>query len=297
MLLLAIVEGYDDFNNLTVGTLKDFLSLRGLSTTGRKIELVARAFSAYELKLPVKLTAQELNTKIQNQYQERLQKHGLVDPQNTESWIDDVTKWPTIDLGKIFSYILAKKEFHYEYIGKYKDQKAYSYWMSNFVGTIWFSGNNGKYVVKCLVTPSQHVRDDPKEVWVAMEKDGSILCGWCTCIAGTSATCNHMIAVLYKLEYASKACYNDPACTSTPCGWNTSTRKDVQPGRIMEMTIRKDKKTKDTTKQPGIILDSWKQFDPRRDGQNIVTEQQKELFLNGNRQIQPDLMINETSRV
>jgi hypothetical protein len=52
--LLFTVEGYDDFSTLTVGTLKDFLSLRELSTTGRKIELVARAFSAFELKLPVK---------------------------------------------------------------------------------------------------------------------------------------------------------------------------------------------------------------------------------------------------
>ena len=64
--------------------------------------------------------------------------------------------------------------------------------MSNFVGTILFSENNGKYVIKCNVIPSQHVRDEPKKVWVALDKDGTILCGWCTCIAGTSSTCNHM---------------------------------------------------------------------------------------------------------
>jgi hypothetical protein len=190
--LLFTVEGYDDFSTLTVDTLKDFLSLRGLSTTGRKIELVARAFSAFELKLPVKLSAEELNTKIQKEYLARLQQHDLVDPNGTQSWIDDVTKWPRVDLGKIFCYILAKKEFHSEYIGKYKDQKAYSYWMSNFVGTILFSENNGKYVIKCNVIPSQHVRDEPKKVWVALDMDGTILCGWCTCIAGTSSTCNHM---------------------------------------------------------------------------------------------------------
>ena len=98
--LLFTVEGYDDFSTLTVGTLKDFLSLRGLSTTGRKIELVAGAFSAFELKLPVKLSAEELNTKIQKEYLARLQQHDLVDPNRTQSWIDDVTKWPRVDLGK-----------------------------------------------------------------------------------------------------------------------------------------------------------------------------------------------------
>jgi hypothetical protein len=105
--LLFTVEGYDDFSTFTVGTLKDFLSLRGLSTTGRKIELVVRAFSAFELKLPVKLSAEELNTKIQKEYLARLQQHDLVDPNRTQSWIDDVTKWPRVDLGK-------KKVFHSE---------------------------------------------------------------------------------------------------------------------------------------------------------------------------------------
>ena len=44
---------YEDFLGGTVSSLKDFLSLRGLKQTGRKPELVARAFGAYELKAPV----------------------------------------------------------------------------------------------------------------------------------------------------------------------------------------------------------------------------------------------------
>ena len=74
-----------------------------------------------------------------------------------------------------------------------------------------------------------------------LEKDGTILYGWCTCVAGTIATCNHMIAVLYKMEYASRAGYNNPACTSVPCGWNVSTRKDIQAKKIIDITIRKEK--------------------------------------------------------
>ena len=78
-----------------------------------------------------------------------------------------------------------------------------------------------------------------------------------------------MIAVLYKLEYASNAGYNDPACTSMPCGWNVSTKKDVQAGKNMDITIRKDKKTNTRTGPPGIIsewksidiISEWKSFD------------------------------------
>ena len=121
--LLFTVEGYDDFSTLTVGTLKDFLSLRGLSTTGRKIELVARAFSAFELKLPVKLSAEELNTKIQKEYLARLQQHDLVDPNGTQSWIDDVTKWPRVDLGKMFCYIRQKKSSTQSILGNTRTRK------------------------------------------------------------------------------------------------------------------------------------------------------------------------------
>ena len=44
-----------------------------------------------------------------------------------------MTKCPPVDLGKIFACILSNKEFDSDYIGKYKDEKACSYWKSNFV--------------------------------------------------------------------------------------------------------------------------------------------------------------------
>ena len=43
---------YEDFVNWTVISLKDFLALRGLKQSGKKAELVARAFGAYELNAP-----------------------------------------------------------------------------------------------------------------------------------------------------------------------------------------------------------------------------------------------------
>ena len=47
------LESYEDFLDLTVKQLTDYLSVRGLSTSGRKTELVARAFAAMELKLGI----------------------------------------------------------------------------------------------------------------------------------------------------------------------------------------------------------------------------------------------------
>ena len=46
-----------------------------------------------------------------------------------------------------------------EYIRKYKDQKAYSYWKSNFVDAILYTNFGQKCFVKCKVT--QNPRANP----------------------------------------------------------------------------------------------------------------------------------------
>ena len=44
---------YKYFLQLGMKGLQDYLSARGLNTTGRTIELVAQAFAALEMKLPI----------------------------------------------------------------------------------------------------------------------------------------------------------------------------------------------------------------------------------------------------
>ena len=51
---------FEDFLYLTVTSLQDFLSLRGLSKSGKKDELVAKALGAYELNVPVRIPPQIL---------------------------------------------------------------------------------------------------------------------------------------------------------------------------------------------------------------------------------------------
>ena len=51
---------YEDFVGLTVTSLKDFLKLRGLKQSGKKVELVARAFGAYELGAPKKFIQEQI---------------------------------------------------------------------------------------------------------------------------------------------------------------------------------------------------------------------------------------------
>ena len=232
---------YDDFLAMTLSSLKDFLSLRGLNQGGKKAEIVARAFGAYELGVPVKFTQEEINKALNKEYKCQLKKHSTsTDPKliPEELWMDDVTKWPELDDGKLFGYILQVKAVEMEYISVYKDQKAYSHWMSSFVGPVWYSvcpsGKNTVFL-KSEVCPSQKIHDDTHKVWVCFTRDKkgfSICTSWCTCIAEAGEACNHVIAVLYKVNYAFKKNFTSPACTSIPQNWNKGTRKEVQPTRV-----------------------------------------------------------------
>ena len=130
---------YSGFLQLGKNCLQDYLSARGLNKTGRNNELFARAFAAFEMKLPIIASSEEQQKKLKLDYENRLQKFKICDPLSIEpsKRIDDILQWPHIDTGAIFAYILKVEDCDLEYVGRYKDQKAYSYFDSDFVDTIF----------------------------------------------------------------------------------------------------------------------------------------------------------------
>ena len=130
---------YDNFLSMNENNLKDYLTVRGISVSGyNKIGLVALAYSAVEMDLPIILSSADLTKNLKEEYSKRLREFDILDPKNIEKelQVDDLTAQPKVNLGNIFEYILRMKEFDKEYIGKYKDQKAYSYFDSGFVREI-----------------------------------------------------------------------------------------------------------------------------------------------------------------
>ena len=159
----------------------------------------------------MKFSQEQIYQQIKEEYSRRLTSNGIkTDPNNIphDAWIDDVKQWLEVDDGKLSSYTLRTKAVHVEYIGKYKDQKAYSYSMSGFVDIVLFTKCpiESKYVfLKGCVSPSQKIRDNPHKVWVCLEgtnSDCKIVTSWCTCTAGTAEVCNHVIALMYKVKFA-----------------------------------------------------------------------------------------------
>ena len=148
---------------MNVNNLKDYLTVRGISVSGyNKIKLVARAYSATEMDLPIILSSADLTKKLE-EYRKRLREFNILDPKNIEKelQVDDLTVWPKVNLGNIFEYILRMKEFDKDYIGKYKDQKAYGYSDSDFVREILVSKiNEGtKIALFCSIQGSVNIHN------------------------------------------------------------------------------------------------------------------------------------------
>ena len=109
--------------------------------------------------------------------------------------------------------------------------------MSGFVGTVFVAScpNDSTLIfLKGNVCPSQRIRDDSHKVWICVKSQNSpsIITSWCNCIAGTGEVCNHVIAILYKVNYAYHKNFISSACTSIPQGWNRGTRREVTPSQL-----------------------------------------------------------------
>ena len=57
---------YEDFLKLSVKQMINYLSVRGLNTSGRKVELITRDFAAMELKLDITQSNESQSTLLQN---------------------------------------------------------------------------------------------------------------------------------------------------------------------------------------------------------------------------------------
>ena len=157
---------YEDFLNWTLTTLKDYLRFRGLKQTGPKVGLVAQAFRMYESSAPKKFTQEKISDNIKKEYNKWLEIKKISSDPNSlpdNMWKDSAADCPQLDDDMLFSYILKIKAVDVDYIGKYKDEKAYSYCISGFVDTFFVAScHNDPTLIflKGNVCSSQRIRED-----------------------------------------------------------------------------------------------------------------------------------------
>ncbi|XP_073727763.1 uncharacterized protein [Misgurnus anguillicaudatus] len=69
-----------------------------------------------------------------------------------------------------------------------------------------------------LVHHSQSLSETQLQQWVSLKKDGTVLCGHCTCKVGLGEVCSHVTALLYAIDSAVKH-LEDKSCTDGPRQW------------------------------------------------------------------------------
>ena len=158
------------------------------------------------MKLPLVPSAAEHSETINREFSQLLQTDlGQVpDPKSLDNWENEITamnKWPPTMIQDIGIY-LTKMEtfregpsargdqvtFRERIMSDYKDQKAYSYFSSNWQLDILFHPIEDGFpycFLKSKCIPSQRINNVPHDTWVLINKEtGSIISAYCTCFAG-----------------------------------------------------------------------------------------------------------------
>lgn len=74
---------------------------------------------------------------------------------------------------------------------------------------------------------SQNLSVTPTHPWIAVQEDGTVLMGHCTCKAGLGEVCSHATALLYAVLAAAEM-KNGKACTETSCVWSDTSENSVR---------------------------------------------------------------------
>ena len=154
--------------------------------------------------------------------------------------------WPNIGFPDIYSFLIERtSEFTRESLKAYKSLEGYNQYCNGWVGNVnvYQPMSNCTYIATAPVRHSQSISATPLRPWVAIEKNGSVLCGHCTCMAGLGEACSHIAALLFTLDgntsYKLKA-----SCTSLPCSWLPPSLQNVPYSEISEINFMTPAKQK-----------------------------------------------------
>ena len=183
---------FELLSSMKVDELKHFLRLRGLKVTGKKQELISRAFAAAENLAPVLKTADEIQTQIKDEYQQKLKidtNSSIPDPFKLKNvWLNEeegITKWPPITSFCVINFLMIGSEV--EDLNDYKSSKAYSYFKQGWLGELYYHylENTDYCLIKGDCRPSQRIKDTKHQLWLLLtQQQGNIVRAHCSCMSG-----------------------------------------------------------------------------------------------------------------
>lgn len=90
------------------------------------------------------------------------------------------------------------------------------------------------------ISPSQPgVGRNDYDTWIAISNDSVILTGSCSCPAGKSRSCSHVLAIIYAVTLAWSRGLEGETCTDKPVAWGRGASKVLSQDKISHMDFRK----------------------------------------------------------
>ena len=165
-----------------------------------------------------------------------------------EVWIIKVgLYWPDIQYPDIYNYFVATPSGHTkEELKAYKSLEGYKYFVDGWISDILvlpIPSCPSAYMVSGQVKHSQRLSASPFKLWVAVQKDGVVVCAHCDCMAGLGEACSHIAALLFTLD-ANTQVKKGLSCTSVSCYWLPPTFKSVPFARIYDIDFTTPQKKK-----------------------------------------------------
>ena len=259
-------------NGMKVEELKKYLRLRGLRISGRKAELVARVFAAYENNVQPIKTATEVEIELQDEYLRKLVIEGksMPDPFHLgDGWLseeDGLVHWPLVTYPDIFNYLMLNpNDLSSSDLNDYKNSKGYSYFKRGWLGYVSYNDVDPASTfcfIKTDCRASEKLRDPPHKLWACVsKKDAVIKSAYCNCMAGMSGTCLHVAAMLYRVEAAVRLGLTNPACTAKSCEWLPN-RKELLPVKVKDLELGRDDFGKRGKKTRKLVSTPKKAYHP-----------------------------------
>lgn len=123
------------------------------------------------------------------------------------------------------------------------ETKGYKFFVEKFLYDIWCATEENKVSFKSRCFPSQKKNDTPHKLWSILDrtKDFSVLRAQCSCAAGLSGYCNHVMALLYQISHfcksVTKRIPEDLSKTSMPQVWHKPRIEGISPEPLMECIL------------------------------------------------------------
>jgi len=127
---------------------------------------------------------------------------------------------PPIEVSDLLSYLVLETSYYTNKQFKaFKSLEAYNQMVSGFVASVQGKEIAGKIVVVAKVRHSQRMNDPLVNIWIIVEKDGTIISAHCLgCKAGLAESCSHVASVMFYIEAVTRI-QGKLACTQAKCTW------------------------------------------------------------------------------